>query len=74
MRDGDMLFLFFGFRLLGFVCTSAVLGRLPTGGSPVATYFSCFAKKRKQKKATQSRCPYGYPPVQVKKWGMKQTR
>ncbi|WP_295762441.1 hypothetical protein [Undibacterium sp.] len=35
----------FGLLWPGRVFTSFVHGRLPTGGSPVATYFSCFAKK-----------------------------
>jgi hypothetical protein len=49
----------FGLLWLGLVCTSVVAVRLLAGGRPAATPFSCFAKKRKQKKATQSRCPAG---------------
>jgi hypothetical protein len=45
--------------LLGLVYISVVVVRLLAGGRPAATPFSCFAKKRKQKKATQSRCPSG---------------
>jgi hypothetical protein len=60
----------FALRLLGRVFTSFVALRLLAGGRPAATPFSCFAKKRKQKKSL----PYGFPPVQVKKWEMKQTR
>jgi hypothetical protein len=44
----------FALLRLGRVGILVVVVRLPTGGSPVATYFSCFAKKSKQKKATQS--------------------
>jgi hypothetical protein len=44
----------FGLLLPGRVCTSVVTVRLLAGGRPAATPFSCFAKKRKQKKATQS--------------------
>jgi hypothetical protein len=44
----------FGLRWLGLVYISVVGVRLPAGGRPAATSFSCFAKKRKQKKATQS--------------------
>jgi hypothetical protein len=43
-----------GLRLLGRVYISVVVVRLLAGGRPAATPFSCFAKKRKQKKATQS--------------------
>jgi hypothetical protein len=35
----------FGLLWHGLVCISVLILRLPTGGSPVATYFSCFAKK-----------------------------
>ena len=53
-----------GLRCFGFCCLllfllSVVVVRLLAGGRPAATPFSCFAKKRKQKKATQSRCPAG---------------
>jgi hypothetical protein len=48
-----------GLLWLGLVYISAVVVRLQAGGRPAATPFSCFAKKRKQKKATQSRCPAG---------------
>jgi hypothetical protein len=43
----------FALRRLGLVSTSVVAVRLLAGGRPAATPFSCFAKKRKQKKATQ---------------------
>ena len=33
------------------------------GGSPAATYFSCFAKKSKQKKATPGSSPFGFPAL-----------
>ncbi len=49
--------------------TSVVVVRLPAGGRPAATYFSCFAKKSKQKKATQSRCPFGIPNCAARKMG-----
>jgi hypothetical protein len=38
----------------GLVYISVVGVGLLAGGRPAATPFSCFAKKRKQKKATQS--------------------
>jgi hypothetical protein len=44
----------FALLWLGLVSTSVVVVRLLAGGRPAATSFSCFAKKRKQKKATQS--------------------
>ena len=44
------------------------------GGSPAATYFSCFAKKSKQKKATAQPLPFGFPFVQSKKWEANETR
>jgi hypothetical protein len=49
----------FGLLRPGLVYISVVIVRLQAGGRPAATPFSCFAKKRKQKKATQSRCPAG---------------
>jgi hypothetical protein len=49
----------FALLWLGLVSISVVVVRLLAGGRPAATPFSCFAKKRKQKKATQSRCPAG---------------
>ncbi|WP_295749824.1 hypothetical protein [Undibacterium sp.] len=49
----------FALLRLGLVCTSVVVVRLLAGGRPAATPFSCFAKKSKQKKAPQSRCPSG---------------
>jgi hypothetical protein len=52
----------FGLRLLSRVCTSVVVVRLLAGGRPVATPFSYFAKKRKQKKATQ-KCTTGVTGV-----------
>jgi len=36
------------------------------GGGPTATHFSCFAKKSKQKKATQASLPFGFPIAQDK--------
>jgi hypothetical protein len=44
------------------------------GGSPAAAHFSCFAKKSKQKKATQASLPFGFPIVQYKKWESLETR
>jgi hypothetical protein len=55
--------------LLGLVYISVVVVRLLAGGRPAATPFSCFAKKRKQKKATQSRCPCGIPACAGQKMG-----
>ena len=47
------------------ICRAALSG-LGAGGSPAATYFSCFAKKSKQKKATRGSSPRksaGYPAL-----------
>jgi hypothetical protein len=44
------------------------------GGGPTATHFSCFAKKSKQKKATQAPSPFGFPFVHDKKWESFETR
>jgi hypothetical protein len=52
-----------------FVFTSVIVVRLLAGGRPAATYFSCFAKKSKQKKAPQSRCPCGIPNCAGRKMG-----
>jgi hypothetical protein len=56
-------------RWPGLVLIFVVVGRLLAGGRPAATYFSCFAKKSKQKKATQSRCPCGMPNCAGRKMG-----
>ena len=47
--------------------------RLLAGCGPAATHFSCFAKKSKQKKATQVSPPFGFPIVQVKNGGESET-
>jgi hypothetical protein len=47
---------------------------LLAGGGPAATFFSCLAKKRRQKKATARLAPAGYPFVHHKKWEMGETR
>ncbi|MFZ6749946.1 hypothetical protein [Undibacterium sp. Ren11W] len=57
------------FLLSGLVFTSVIVVRLLAGGRPAVTYFSCFAKKSKQKKATQSRCPCGMPNYAGRKMG-----
>ncbi len=48
----DIAFLFACLWKLCSCTTYRVYWRLPTGGSPAATYLSCFAKKGKPKKAT----------------------
>ncbi len=39
------------------------------GGSPTATFFSCLAKKRTQKKAAEASCPCGVPVCALQKMG-----
>ena len=52
-------------------CTAyRVDGRLPTGGSPVATPFLCFAKEKEAKeRLTACRCPFGVPDYACQKMG-----
>ncbi|MFJ3048156.1 hypothetical protein ACIPEN_20170 [Herbaspirillum chlorophenolicum] len=38
------------------------------GGGPAAAHFSCLAKKSKQKKATATAQPFGFPLESPKKW------
>lgn len=45
---------------------------LHAGGSPAATYFSCFAKKSKQKKVTAKPLPFGFPILQRAKSEVKE--
>ncbi len=44
------------------------------GSGPAAAHFSCFAKKSKQKKATVTRQPFGFPLLWRKKWEANETR
>ena len=44
------------------------------GGGPAATFFLCFAKERRQRKATAQPLPFGFPIVQIKKWEANETR
>jgi hypothetical protein len=60
--------------LPGLVYISVVDVRLPTGGSPVATSFLCFAKETEAKKGDAKSLPCGCPIMQDVKWEMKQTR
>jgi hypothetical protein len=52
--------------LLCFLFVVTVSSLPLAGGGPAATHFSCFAKKSKQKKATQAPLPFGFPIVQDK--------
>ncbi|QJQ05407.1 hypothetical protein EJG51_005595 [Undibacterium piscinae] len=57
----------FWFAIAWFYSISVVQCAIADRGKrPVATSFSCFAKKRKQKKARKSRCPSGAPIMQGK--------
>jgi hypothetical protein len=51
-----------------FFTTSPIIHSrgVQVGCGPTATHFSCFAKKSKQKKATQASLPFGFPIVQDK--------
>jgi hypothetical protein len=64
----------FALLRLGRVGILIVIGRLPTGGSPVATSFLCLAKETEAKKGDAKSLPCGCPIVQLVKWEMKQTR
>jgi hypothetical protein len=44
------------------------------GCGPTATSFLCFAKERKQRKATTLPLAFGFPIVQDKKWESVETR
>jgi hypothetical protein len=44
------------------------------GGGPAATPFLCFAKERKQRKATAGKLPFGFASKYAVKREMKQTR
>ena len=48
--------------------------RLLAGSGPAATSFLCFAKERKQRKATTLPLDFGFPIVRVKKWESFETR
>jgi hypothetical protein len=48
--------------------------RLQVGCGPTATSFLCFAKERKQRKATTLPLAFGFPIVQDKKWESFETR
>jgi hypothetical protein len=47
---------------------------LKVGCGPTATSFLCFAKERKQRKATTLALAFGFPIVQDKKWESVETR
>ena len=61
-------------RVLDFELPTVFAVRLPTGGSPVATSFLCFAKEMEAKKGDRASLPFGCPLVQVKKWEVPTTR
>jgi hypothetical protein len=44
------------------------------GNGPAATPFLCFAKERKQRKASAGKLPFGYASKSAIKREMKQTR
>ena len=48
--------------------------RSQAGSGPAATSFLCFAKERKQRKATTLPLAFGFPIVRVKKWESLETR
>jgi hypothetical protein len=51
-----------------------VIFNVQVGCGPTATPFLCFAKERKQRKATTLPLAFGSPIVQDKKWESLETR
>jgi len=47
---------------------------IQAGGSPAATYFLCFAKESKQRKASAGKLPFGFASKSAVKREMKKTR